>query len=59
MPTWQVLEVGKGPLDKHIVIYALRDLNVGEELQYDYQFALGGEKIECHCGAPTCWGRMN
>ena len=54
-----MLEVGKGPLDKHIVIYALRDLNVGEELQYDYQFALGGEKIECHCGAPTCWGRMN
>ena len=32
---------------------------VGEELQYDYQFALGGEKIECRCGAPTCWGRMN
>ncbi|EOD37382.1 hypothetical protein EMIHUDRAFT_70530, partial [Emiliania huxleyi CCMP1516] len=32
---------------------------VGEELQYDYQFALGGEKIACHCGAPNCWGRMN
>jgi SET domain-containing protein len=55
----KVVSVGNGPLDKHIVIYAARDLEVGEELQYDYQFALGGEKIECHCGAPTCWGRMN
>ena len=32
---------------------------MGEELQYDYQFALGEEKIACHCGAPNCWGRMN
>ena len=55
----KVVQVGSGSLDKHIVVYALRDLQVGEELQYDYQFALGGEKIECHCGAPNCWGRMN
>jgi len=55
----KIIEVGKGPLDKHIVIYARRDLQVGEELQYDYQFALGGQKIACHCGAPNCWGRMN
>jgi len=55
----KVLEVGKGAHDKHIVVYAKRNLQVGEELQYDYQFALGGEKIDCHCGAPTCWGRMN
>ena len=34
-------------------------MRVGEELSFDYQFALGGEKIECHCGAPECWGRMN
>ena len=57
--TVAVLEVGKGVHDKHIVIFAARDLAVGEELQYDYQFALGGDKIECHCGAPNCWGRMN
>jgi SET domain-containing protein len=52
-------QVGKSMHDKHIVVFAMRDLQVGEELQYDYQFALGGEKIECHCGAPNCWGRMN
>ena len=55
----RIVEVGKGLNDKHIVVFALRDLQVGEELQYDYQFALGGEKIACHCGAPNCWGRMN
>ena len=42
-----------------IVVFAKRDLQVGEELQYDYQFGLGGDKIACHCGAPNCWGRMN
>jgi len=51
--------VGKHATDKHIIIFAARDLQPGEELQYDYQFALGGDKIECHCGAPHCWGRMN
>ena len=55
----RIVEVGKGAGDKHIVIFAARDLQVGEELQYDYQFALGGDKIECHCGADGCWGRMN
>ena len=55
----KVVEVGSRPQDKHIIVFAARDLQVGEELQYDYQFALGGEKIECHCGAPNCWGRMN
>jgi hypothetical protein len=56
----RIVEVGKnGAHDKKIVVFAMRDLRVGEELQYDYQFALGGEKIECHCGAPNCWGRMN
>ena len=55
----RIVEVGKGIHDKHIVVFAKRDLKIGEELQYDYQFALGGDKIECHCGAPNCWGRMN
>ena len=55
----RIVEVGKSMHDKHIIVFAMRDLQVGEELQYDYQFALGGEKIECHCGAPNCWGRMN
>ncbi len=55
----KIVAVGSGMADKHIVVFAARDIAVGEELQYDYQFALGGEKIECHCGAATCWGRMN
>ena len=77
----KILEIGSRTTDKHIVVYAARDLMpgavtpvtsitsvtsvtsvtsiAGEELQYDYQFALGGDKIECHCGAPNCWGRMN
>lgn len=55
----KVVEVGKGSYDKHIIIFAKRDLLPGEELQYDYQFALGGDKLECHCGSRNCWGRMN
>ena len=55
----RIVEVGKGSYDKHIIIFAKRDLHVGEELQYDYQFALGGDKIDCYCGAANCWGRMN
>ena len=57
----RIVECGKAAQDKHIVIFAARDLKVGEELQYDYQFALGSssEKIACYCGAPNCWGRMN
>ena len=55
----KIVEVGSRIQDKHIIVFASRDLMVGEELQYDYQFALGGDKIECHCGAPNCWGRMN
>ena len=55
----RIIEVGSRVQDKHIIVFAMRDLEVGEELQYDYQFALGGDKIECHCGAPNCWGRMN
>ena len=55
----KIVEVGARIQDKHIIVFAARDLVPGEELQYDYQFALGGEKIACHCGAPNCWGRMN
>ena len=55
----KIVEVGSRPQDKHIIVFAARDLQVGEELQYDYQFALGGEKITCHCGAPNCCGTMN
>ena len=54
-----VSKIVEGKAGKVIVVFAKRDLQVGEELQYDYQFGLGGDKIACHCGAPNCWGRMN
>ena len=57
----KIVEAGGGSMGKKVVVFAKRDLQVGEELQYDYQFALGSssEKIACYCGAPNCWGRMN
>mmetsp|Transcript_11354 Transcript_11354/g.38728 ORF Transcript_11354/g.38728 Transcript_11354/m.38728 type:complete len:97 (-) Transcript_11354:340-630(-) len=44
---------------KKIVMTATRAVRPGEELTYDYKFALGADKVACHCGAPTCMGRMN
>ena len=45
--------------NKHIVIFALRDLAPGEEIMYDYKFGVEKEKIVCHCGHPKCLGVMN
>ncbi|GAB4814051.1 hypothetical protein N2152v2_001097 [Parachlorella kessleri] len=42
----------------HVVIFALRDLEVGEELVYDYRFS-GREQLVCNCGAPNCRGFVN
>ncbi len=48
---------------KAIVFYALRDLDAGDEITYDYKFALeddgDDETIHCNCGATLCRGRMN
>lgn len=46
---------GKG----HIVIFAQRDLDEGEEVTYDYKFATERTKITCYCGAKGCLGVMN
>jgi SET domain-containing protein len=50
---------------KRIYIHALRTIEPGEELAYDYQFERTGENDEemekfytCHCGAPTCRGSI-
>ncbi len=50
---------------KHVYIEALRDIQPGEELLYDYNLtrqdndAPGIEqRYACHCGAPTCRGTM-
>eukprot|EP01017_Pseudomicrothorax_dubius_P048077 TRINITY_DN8695_c0_g1_i3.p1 TRINITY_DN8695_c0_g1~~TRINITY_DN8695_c0_g1_i3.p1 ORF type:complete len:261 (+),score=50.78 TRINITY_DN8695_c0_g1_i3:107-889(+) len=44
---------------KHIVMFANRNISVGEELTYDYNFDCEKEKIRCTCGAKTCQGRLN
>ena len=44
---------------KHIMIIAKRDILPGEEITYDYQFAVESEKLACLCGAPNCLGRLN
>ena len=47
---------------QRIVIYAKKDIKVGEELCYDYKFSLEedeSKRIPCCCGAPECRGFMN
>ncbi|PIA19450.1 SET domain-containing protein, partial [Coemansia reversa NRRL 1564] len=42
-----------------VVIYAARDIQIGEEITYDYKFPLEEEKIPCLCGAANCSGYLN
>ncbi|RYE96252.1 MAG: SET domain-containing protein, partial [Methanobacteriota archaeon] len=47
---------------KRIVIFAMRELETGEEVTYNYKFAIETEahlKVPCYCGAPRCPGTMN
>ena len=44
--------------ESHVAIFALRDLQPGEELTYDYRFA-GDEKLPCNCGTARCRGQVN
>ncbi|KAJ2160356.1 histone methyltransferase set1 [Coemansia sp. RSA 552] len=44
---------------KRIVIYASHDIQVGEEVTYDYKFPPEDVKIPCLCGAPNCRGYLN
>jgi hypothetical protein len=50
---------------KRIYIEAIRDIALGEELTYDYQYERDGTEDEkwekiyiCRCGAPTCRGTI-
>jgi SET domain len=45
--------------DRHIVIFAGRDILGGEEVTYDYKFPIEEKKLKCYCGAPRCLGSMN
>ncbi|CAH0402360.1 unnamed protein product [Chilo suppressalis] len=44
---------------KHILIFALRRITVGEELTYDYKFPFEEIKIPCTCGAKKCRKYLN
>ncbi|KAH8555751.1 hypothetical protein BGW37DRAFT_478411 [Umbelopsis sp. PMI_123] len=44
---------------KKIVIYANRDIELGEEITYDYKFPIEAEKIPCLCGSKYCKGTLN
>ena len=46
-------------MQKQIVIYSKRDIELGEEITYDYKFPIEDEKIPCLCGAPNCRGTLN
>ncbi|CCE64654.1 hypothetical protein TPHA_0I01480 [Tetrapisispora phaffii CBS 4417] len=57
--TAKIIKVGG---KKRIVIYALRDIDVNEELTYDYKFEReedDQERLPCLCGAPNCKGFLN
>ncbi len=46
-------------LSKHIVIFANRTIQPGEEITYDYKFPIEENKLKCYCGAQKCQGTMN
>lgn len=46
-------------INKHIIIYAARDINENEEITYDYKFPIEDKKLKCYCGASCCLGSMN
>lgn len=45
--------------EKKIVIYAKANIDVGDEITYDYHFPLEDQKIPCLCGSARCRGFLN
>lgn len=48
--------------EKRITLFSMRNLRAGEELTYNYQFAIEVDpelKIPCYCGSRSCFGTMN
>lgn len=44
--------------DGHVWIQAMRNIEPGEELTYDYYLYDGDDEAPCYCGAKTCRGTM-
>ncbi len=44
---------------KHIVLFAMRDIKVDEEITYDYKLPIEDVKVICQCGSPQCSGYLN
>ncbi|KAL5478284.1 SET1 [Sanghuangporus weigelae] len=45
--------------EKKIVIYAKQDIELGDEITYDYHFPIEQDKIPCLCGSAKCRGFLN
>ncbi|KAH9834957.1 uncharacterized protein C8Q71DRAFT_710714 [Rhodofomes roseus] len=45
--------------EKKIVIYAKQDIELGNEITYDYHFPIEQDKIPCLCGSAKCRGFLN
>ncbi len=43
----------------HILFFALRDINAGEEINIDYESTLHSNEKKCTCGALSCRGTIN
>ncbi|MGI9166220.1 MAG: SET domain-containing protein [Pyrinomonadaceae bacterium] len=43
----------------HILFFALRDMNAGEEITIDYDSTLHSNEKKCTCGALSCRGTIN
>ncbi|KAL4440395.1 hypothetical protein ABPG75_003396 [Micractinium tetrahymenae] len=56
---WAACITGRGGTETdHVVLFAARDIEAGEELTYNYRFC-GQEQLRCNCGAPGCTGLVN
>lgn len=43
----------------HILFFALRDIQAGEEITIDYEETLHSDRKRCYCGAKNCRGTIN